>query len=105
MPQANSTFSSPRATSPRASAIVLPLSRLMISAICLRLREIKSRRLNMIQRGAREASIANLLRRFGRRYGAIDICLVRETNLRDHLAGCGIRHQPFRPDVPDAALP
>src|ERR1017187_5205184 len=46
MPQANSTFSRPRATSPSASAMVFPFSRLMNVASWLRCSAIKLRRLN-----------------------------------------------------------
>src|ERR1700733_7142226 len=48
MSQANSTFSRPRATSPSASAMVLPFSRLMIRARSSRLFKINSRRRKMI---------------------------------------------------------
>ena len=47
MPQANSTFSRPRATSPRASDSTLPCSAVTSDAISLRLASTSSRRRNI----------------------------------------------------------
>src|SRR5262245_28421172 len=106
MPQANSTFSRPRATSPRASDITLPCSAVSSEAISLRLASINSRMWNITSARrprpvARQAGSAAL--------AAATAASTSATLAKSTLAACspvaGLNTGPERPDVPSTTAP
>ena len=106
MPQANSMFSRPRATSPRASPSTLPCSDVSSDAISLRLASTSSRRWNItslrrdsdVERQPGSASLAVATARS-----------TSSTEAKSTSACCspvaGFHTGPVRPDVPSTVCP
>ena len=93
MPQANSTTSRPRCTSPLASAKVLPCSedRSRREAVEFLLREVEE--LHQHARAPlRVRGRPGRLRSLGDRYGVLDLGMLGEGHFGLHLAGIGIEH-------------
>ncbi len=91
-PQANSTTSMPRVTSPSASASTLPCSRVMASAsgrrFCPAVRGSGTSRV----RDAESKCAPSQESRRGRGNGAIHQCRIGHRHAGDHFAGGGIEH-------------
>ena len=106
MPVANSMFSRPRASSPRASDSTLPCSAVTSEAISLRLASTSSRRWNItsarrpspVARHAGNAALA-----------AATAASTSATLAKSTLAACspvaGLNTVPERPDVPSTTAP
>ena len=106
MPQANSMFSSPRDTSPRASDSTLPCSDVSSEAISLRFAATSSRIWNRIS-ARRDRLVA---RQFGKAaLAAATAASTSATLAKSTVAACspvaGLYTVPDRPDVPGTTLP
>ena len=105
-PQANSTFSSPRATSPNASDSTLPCSDVRSEAISLRLASISSRVWNMIS--LRRDS--DIVRHDVKALAATATAWSTSSAEAKSTSACcspvaGFHTGPVRPDVPATCLP
>ena len=106
MPQANSMFSRPRATSPRASERTLPCSAVSNEAISLRLASTSSRMWN-ITSARRPSPVA---RHAGKAAAAAATAASTSATLaKSTLAACspvaGLNTVPLRPEAPSTMAP
>src|SRR4051794_19580708 len=106
MPQANSTFSRPRATSPRASPSTLPCSDVRWVAISLRLASTSSRKWNITS----ERRDSDVARHAGKAVAAAATAASTSSTDANSTSACwspvaGFQTGPVRPDVPATVPP
>jgi hypothetical protein len=106
MPQANSTFSSPRATSPRASDSTLPCSAVRWAAISLRLASTSSRKWNMTS----DRRLSDVARQsWAACVATATAPSTSSTDAKSTSACCspvaGFHTGPVRPEVPGTTAP